>query len=106
MFCTIFCIIIGENRAFPVDIDNGHTVGDLTIEIKAEKLQRLATIDADALVLYQIDVDGTDEEYIKEVRALAQNLMSLEAQHAPPVERCLWVIRPPSSEGQRPCPAT
>lgn len=79
MLCTIFCIIIGENYPFPVDIDDGYTVGDLKREIKAQKPHALASIDADALVLYQIDVDGADEdEYIRKVNALAQNLTSLK----------------------------
>lgn len=79
MFCTIFCILIGENHAFPVDIDNGLTVGHLKCKIKAEKTQALASIEADVLTLYQINVDGSDEdEYIKEVKVLAQNLRSLK----------------------------
>ena len=79
MLCTIFCILIDENRAFPVDIDNGLTVGHLKSKIKAEKTQALASIQADVLTLYQINVDGSDEdEYITEVKVLAQNLMSLK----------------------------
>ena len=107
MFCTIFCVIIGQNHAFPVDIDNGYTVGHLKNKIKAMKTQALASIEADVLTLYRIDVDGTDEdEYIKDVNALAQNLSRLRklsalqlltdvfGASAPPPQRIHVLVQP------------
>ena len=108
MFYTIFCIIVGENCAISVVIDSGHAMGHLERPIKAEKPQGLTTIDADAISLYQIDVAGTDEEYIKEVYALAGNLRSLKKLNV--LEQLedvlLFVTRPPISEDPHPRSAT
>jgi hypothetical protein len=74
----IFCIIPGGNPAFSVKIDETETVGHLKKEIKAQNGQTLATVDAVALTLYRIEVDGSNEElYIEEVKRLAQDLSIL-----------------------------
>lgn len=82
-------------------------MGHLKRKIKAEKPQGLATIDADVLSLYQIDVDGTDEEYIKEVEALSGSLRSLKKPNVaeqlkdvsallgPPSRRIHILVQPP-----------
>jgi hypothetical protein len=57
----IFCTIKGHNNPFPVDIEENQTVGDLKKAIKEEDPHAFADLDADALILYPIEVhDGDD----------------------------------------------
>ena len=75
----IFCIIPGHNPAFSVYIKKILTVDCLKKKIKKETTHAFATIDANQLTLYQINVDVSDEEkYIEEVKTLAQKLNTLK----------------------------
>ncbi|KAG3230535.1 hypothetical protein PI124_g24367, partial [Phytophthora idaei] len=49
----LFCAIVGEaGSAFPVNIDQSETVGDLKKAIKGEKKNGLKDVDADKLQLF------------------------------------------------------
>ncbi len=70
------CIIPG-GTLFSVNIDEKILVDELK-EIKKAKAPELDTLAANALTLYQINVDGSDErEYIEQVKVLAQDLSTL-----------------------------
>ncbi|KAF9086495.1 hypothetical protein BGX27_003177, partial [Mortierella sp. AM989] len=57
---TIFCLIEGENTAFPVDIASTETVGHLKDAIKVEKPKYLSNIDANMLALWKADIPNQD----------------------------------------------
>ncbi|KAG9410015.1 hypothetical protein AC1031_018047 [Aphanomyces cochlioides] len=50
----LFCVEVGEERAFPVDVAADENVGDLKDKIKEKKPQSI-TCDADRLGLYRVD---------------------------------------------------
>ncbi|CAK4307238.1 unnamed protein product, partial [Aphanomyces euteiches] len=49
---TLFCVVVGEGRPFPVDVAADATVGDLKKKIKEEKEYKFP---ADELQLYRVD---------------------------------------------------
>jgi len=63
---TIFCFLIGEDSAFPIEIERNKTFGHLKDKIKEKKGNRLANFDANELKLYQLDIIG-DERLAKAV---------------------------------------
>ncbi len=59
---TLYCAIIGRNDLFPAVINETRTVGELKDEIKTKKARTLASIEADNLVLYNVDIDISSDE--------------------------------------------
>jgi Crinkler effector protein N-terminal domain len=59
---TIFCVTVGENNVFPIEIKSSKTVGTLKKMIKEEKKNRFANIDADSLELYHVEIP--DDEHL------------------------------------------
>lgn len=53
---TIFCIIEGDNRIFPVKISSNEAVGSLKKAIKEEMPLTLSGIEAHSLTLYLVNV--------------------------------------------------
>ena len=78
MLHTLSCIVIGETTAFPVDIDETQTVGELKDAIKEKKQVALKAIDANKLTLYRAIVNESDykqkQTRINELKRLSQNL--------------------------------
>ncbi|CAI5712327.1 unnamed protein product [Peronospora farinosa] len=69
----LFCVIVGvRGSAFPVEIDVAESVGDLKMAIKAEMANALQNFDADQLQLFL--AKGTDDKWLKDDDAAAQNL--------------------------------
>ena len=64
---TIFCIVVGEDVSFPVEIEKSKTVGQLKDDIK-KKNSRLADFNALDLILYRVDLPDDDnlEHNVKE----------------------------------------
>jgi hypothetical protein len=56
----IFCLVVGEDTPFSVEIPSDATVSKLKKAIKAEKA-RFAIIDTDRLVLYHVRIVDDDE---------------------------------------------
>jgi hypothetical protein len=74
---TILCVIEGENTSFGIKIQSHEIVHFLKKEIKTEKANMLAGIDADDLKLFRVDIedgddlkDKVDEEMKKSPKAL------------------------------------
>jgi hypothetical protein len=100
-------MIPGGNAAFPVDIEETRTVDHLKKEIKTEKKEEFNALDADALNLYKINVDGSNEDYIERVNRLALDLSSLKTLDplkklskvfegtSPPEETIHILVQPP-----------
>jgi len=75
---TLFCLLLGEDSAFPIEIAKNKTVGHLKKLIKPD----LDHIAASKLKLYQIDVTGSKQskdERLKTIVADLDNLEELEA---------------------------
>ncbi|KAH9140397.1 hypothetical protein AeRB84_015367, partial [Aphanomyces euteiches] len=51
---TLFCVVVGEGRPFPVEIDGDKTIGILKDKIK-EKNKNTITCDAKELELYHVN---------------------------------------------------
>ena len=82
------CITLNGNSAFTVDISDTNTVDQLKSAIKRRMGPELNTIAADALKLYQINIDASErEKYIKEVQRLDKNLDSLTRLSEPAILR-------------------
>ena len=64
---TIFCFLQGQGRPFPVDIDETRTVAHLRMEIKNKNSVALATVDADALQLYHVNLPYDKDKYIEQI---------------------------------------
>ena len=62
MVYTLNCIILGEKILFPVDINEGMTVGQLKKAIKNEKPHKFKDFDADELTLHQIKIIIPDDD--------------------------------------------
>ena len=60
---NIYCAILGDNEAFPIDIDPTMTVGHLKQEIKRKRHPTLDSIDADALTLFWVECPMTQQTY-------------------------------------------
>jgi len=56
MSYTIWCILSGEDSKFSVELDESKTVYDLTEGIKAKRSVELASVAANNLNLYRIDL--------------------------------------------------
>jgi len=52
----------GDSSPFSVEVDETHIVYDLKKRIKTEMAPTLDTVDADALTLYKINIDISDDE--------------------------------------------
>jgi hypothetical protein len=77
---TLWCIIADSWRPFSVKIDGTETVRALKIAIKNEAPNQLRIYDADALVLYQINVKGSEkDQYFGEVYDICQDLSRRES---------------------------
>src|SRR5258706_7335916 len=71
---TIFCLLEGETKPFPVRIDESQFVGDLKDRITEKRLD--VDVVAVKLELYRIDVDASDlQKAIKDVETLAPRLI-------------------------------
>ena len=74
---VIWCLLIGDDNIFPVDIDETKTVTHLKEAIKQET-QRLAPFNAYNLNLYLVNITGSEEQAcIEEANRRAQNLTAL-----------------------------
>lgn len=61
---TLFCVLLGENSPFAVEIAKDETVDILKKLIKKEKEPKLNHIDADELTLYKVEI--LDDDYLVE----------------------------------------
>ena len=68
----LFCAIIGQKNAFPVDIKKTQTVDDLKDKIKAKKDPELASFAADSFTLYKVDI-AVAETYHEVMRTISQS---------------------------------
>ncbi|GBB97806.1 hypothetical protein RclHR1_30730001 [Rhizophagus clarus] len=62
----IGCIVLGEKNAFPIDFDTGKTIGHLKVAIKEKKSVSLGNTDADALILWKVDIPESKKHEIYE----------------------------------------
>jgi Crinkler effector protein N-terminal domain len=95
---TLLCILIGGTTPFPVTINETQSVGELKA-IKKKKEPELDAFAADALTLYKVDIDGSDnEKCIKEVQDIPQELGHLtkaEKLHPPRMlSKYSWELNP------------
>ena len=65
----IFCILLGDDSPFPVEIASNETVADLKDKIKAKNENSLRTVDAKDLKLYyaNLPIDDATEENVKQI---------------------------------------
>ena len=74
----IWCLLVGDDSIFPVEINGTQTVAHLKEAIKA-KIQSLALFPAHHLNLYLVNTTGSDEQAcIEEANRRAQNLTTLQ----------------------------
>ena len=73
----IFCVLPDGRPTFPVKIAKTETVGDLKEAIKVKLPLSLNAIEAHDLTLYHVNLDCSDEEYIKQAKLLAENPANL-----------------------------
>jgi len=86
MSYKIFCILPGGRPAFPVNIKQTETVGDLKKAIRGEADNELDGIDAHALSLYHINVGALDmQKAIVEVEDIFQGLSTSENRWLNPI---------------------
>ena len=57
----LFCVMSGDSSPFSAEIDETHTVDDLKWKIKTKKA-KLDSVAADALTLYKINIDISDDD--------------------------------------------
>ena len=89
-----------DKPAFSVNIQSTRTVDALKDAIKLKMAPVLNAIPARDLRLYQIDLDGTNRNYIKDVKRLAQE--SNQKQELNPLAMLQKVItEPPDPRRQR-----
>jgi len=111
MSYKIFCILRGGRPAFSVKIDKTETVDDLKEAIKTKVTQALDGVEANALTLYQVNIDASDmEKAIVEAEIRFQGLKNLtrlsEAKtlegvigsSPPPIERIHILVQAPGSK--------
>ena len=73
----IWCLLVGDDSIFPVEINGTQTVAHLKEAIKA-KIQSLALFDAHTLSLSLVNITGPDERAcIEEAKRRAQDLAAL-----------------------------
>jgi Crinkler effector protein N-terminal domain len=63
-----WCLIIGDDKTFPVTIDPAKSVGHLKDAIKKKKEHALGAFDADSLKLYQVKVN----ELLKKTKRMSE----------------------------------
>jgi len=79
MSYKIFCILRGGRSAFPVNIKQTETVDDLKDAIKAKKKRELDALSANALSLYQVNIDASNmRKAIEVAEAMFQGLETSE----------------------------
>ena len=87
MLQTLFCIVLGETTAFPVDIDENMTVGHLKDAIKEKTKPGLDRFAAHALTLYKVNIDMSDKaKFTKEIQDISQDLSKTEKELFNPSE--------------------
>ena len=64
MSIKLFCVVKGTTTPFSVVIDSGETVDDLKNAIKAKKPNDFASIDADRLRLWQVEIPDDRNDLI------------------------------------------
>ena len=103
---TIFCIINGDDIPFHVDIESNETVGHLKDKIKEKKANRLRTVDAKDLKLYQteVPVDDATEENVKQIMSKGQSPLDTMTKElgelfgaTPPKKRIHIIVQTPTS---------
>ena len=73
-FFTFNCAIIGTNTAFSVKLNKTQLVAELKERIKTAKFKVLASVEADRLTLYKVNLDvSTAETNSKVLQAIEQN---------------------------------
>jgi Crinkler effector protein N-terminal domain len=70
---TIFCVILGETTSFSVDIASNKTFDHLKDAIKEKRPIDLGGVDAAKLALYRVDISGSKEARIEELRKMADD---------------------------------
>ena len=75
LMAYVWCFLIADYSIFPVDYDTIQTVGHLKKAIKEEKKQTLANVEADALILYRVDFElSNDEKHLEQVKEFRPEL--------------------------------
>jgi Crinkler effector protein N-terminal domain len=70
----LLCIVIGEKAPFSIKIDDTELVDDLKDAIKKKKEHTLGAFDADALNLYKINVNiSNDDTYDKMIHDISRS---------------------------------
>ena len=64
---NLFCAILGENSPLSVPFDETQIVDELKKLIKKEAAQTLASVDAHNLTLYEVNIDISSDEALKQV---------------------------------------
>jgi len=73
MMYMLFCAILGQQTdAFTVEIDDTWTVSELKEGIKKVMPQTLGSFDNNALTLYKVDIDISDDDNEAYLRAIDQ----------------------------------
>jgi len=102
---TIICIVVGEEDPFLVDIQRDALVGHLQDKIK-EKQTRFASVDANDLTLFRVDVSVADRSKIQEkiyekIEALPSPMEGMSPvckyySSSPPEEMIHILVQPPN----------
>jgi Crinkler effector protein N-terminal domain len=107
---TIICAILGETTSFPIEIESSKIVGILKDMIKEKKPNRFAGVDADELALYDVNISGSKEARIEELKTMADNFGQREEldalreltqiySTAPPKHTIHIIVQPPHTGG-------
>ncbi|KAF0701551.1 Aste57867_8005 [Aphanomyces stellatus] len=76
---TLYCVVVGEGRPFPVEIDAEKTVGILKKKIKEENKNTISC-DAKELELYRVDglTQDEDEQFVYKGTTIDMTTCSLD----------------------------
>ena len=62
---NFLCTILSENATLRIEINGYRLLDDLKEEIRAERIETLASFGADDLTLYKVGISVPDEETLK-----------------------------------------
>ena len=111
----IYCAILGDNTAFPIDIDPTMTVGHLKVEIKRSK-HTLDSIDADILRLFWVECPMPQEIYSALMASIQQGTVQFDRKIELGFPPCILstirfapgnlhiLVEVPAGESFSPCP--
>jgi hypothetical protein len=104
---TVFCIVVGEEVPFPVEIEKSKTVGQLKKLIKEERSDLFSGIPANFLNLYHVEIAGGGDMVEKVNQEMSKNPTALDPMKklvnifgGDPKEETLHIIVKPPRMGE------